>query len=177
MCWQLPWPSPLTVLNSRSRIMREIGRTLRSKASASHTKHKHNKEKVKGQMVEIRRILGTLNTPKSSPDENIGVGARASNTTTPVFESGMSSALPMPIFYGIPNTLLFLSLGFNTTACSRLIRGNFTQRELPSLIDAILSSKDEGDTVHCLPGEDAQIFIDVINEARSIPARCRKSFD
>ena len=88
MCCQLPWPSPLTMLNSCSRVMREIGRTLRSKASASHTKH--NKEKVEGHMVEIRRILGTLNASNSSPNENIGVGARASNATTPVFESGMS---------------------------------------------------------------------------------------
>ena len=39
--------------------------------------------------------------------------------------------------------------------------------ELPSLIDAIFSSDDEGDMILHLSGEDAQNFTDVINEARS----------
>ena len=56
-------------------------------------------------MVEIRRILGTLNAPNSSLNENLGVDARAPNATIPVFESGMSSTLPLPILYGILNTL------------------------------------------------------------------------
>jgi hypothetical protein len=62
----------------------------------------------------------------------------------------------------------FSFLNFNTPACKRLIRRAFTLRELPSLIGAILSSKDENDTVRCLHGDDAQAFIDVIDEVRLI---------
>ena len=92
-------PHSLTIPNNCSRIMREIGQTLRRKASASHTKH--NKEKVKGHMVEIRRILDTLSASNSSPDKNLGVGEHISNVTTPVFENGMFSVPYPPISYRI----------------------------------------------------------------------------
>ena len=62
-------------------------------------------------------------------------------------------------------------LNFNTPACERLIRGAFTQDELPSLIEAIFSGKDEGDAVHRLAGDDAQTVIDLIHEVRSRFAR------
>ena len=52
-------------------------------------------------------------------------------------------------------------------ACTRLVRRAFAVHELPSLIDAIFSSDDEGDIILHLSGEDAQNFTDVINEARS----------
>ena len=174
MSWLVLAPS-FHYTNNRSRIMREIGRTLRSKASASHTKHKRGE--VEGHMAEIRQILGTLSAPKSSLDENLGVGERVSNATTPLFENGMFSVPHPPISYRTLIAPRFLFPNFNVTACGRLIRHEFTPRELPSLIDSILSSKDEGDTVRCLSGDDAQIFIDVINEARSIPAHCRESVD
>ena len=37
--------------------------------------------------------------------------------------------------------------------------------KFPSLIEAIFLSKDGGDTIRCLLGNDAQTFIDVIDEA------------
>ena len=174
-CLDLSWLRPFTILNNCTRIMREIGQTLRRKASASHTEH--NRGEAEGHMMEIRRILGTLSASNSSPDQNLGVGERVSNATTPVFESGMFSVPHPPISYRMLIAPRFLFLNFNTTACGRLIRHKFAPHELPSLIDAILSSKDEGDTLRCLPGGDAQIFIDVIDEARFIPAHCRESVD
>ena len=59
----------------------------------------------------------------------------------------------------------------NITACERLIKREFAPHELPSLIEAILSSNDEGEMIRCLPGDDAQTFIDVIDEARSTFSR------
>jgi len=48
-----------------------------------------------------------------------------------------------------------------------LIAGFLTGHELPSLIETIFSSKDEGNTIRCLPRDDAQTFIDVMDEVRS----------
>jgi hypothetical protein len=65
--------------------------------------------------------------------------------------------------------LLLLLLNSNTPACGRLIRRAFASHELPSLIETIFSSKDESDAIHCLLGDDAQAFIDVIDEALDRP--------
>jgi len=59
----------------------------------------------------------------------------------------------------------------NIAACGHLVRREFTTHELPSLIEAILSSNDEGEKVRCLPGDDAQTFVDVIDEACSTFSR------
>ena len=48
----------------------------------------------------------------------------------------------------------------------------FDPRELPSLIEVILSNQDEGDTIRRLLGDDAQAFIDVIDEACSPLVPC-----
>ena len=56
----------------------------------------------------------------------------------------------------------------DTLACGRLIRRAFAPHELTSLVEAIFSSKDEGDAIRCLLADDAQIFIDVIDEVRFI---------
>ena len=50
-----------------------------------------------------------------------------------------------------------------------MIRRAFALHEFPSLIEAIFSSKDESDAIRCLLGDDAQAFIDVIDEALDIP--------
>ena len=63
--------------------------------------------------------------------------------------------------------------GFNIPASSRLVRRAFAPHELPSLIDVIFSSEAESDTIRRLLGDDAQAFVDVMDEVRSIPAhRC-----
>ena len=48
----------------------------------------------------------------------------------------------------------------------RLIGRSFAPRELPSLMEAIASSKDERDMIHSLLRDDTQTFIDVTDEAR-----------
>ena len=78
--------------------------------------------------------------------------------------------------YGMPIASRFLFLNFNAAAYGRLIRREFASYELPSLIDAVLSIKD-GDAIRCLSGDNAQTFIDVIDEARSTLTRHRESFN
>ena len=92
-------------------------------------------------------------------------------TTTPVSQSGASltlTSLISRITLTFPGSLL---LNFNTPACWRLSKRAFTPDELLPLIETIFSSTDEGDLVRCLRGDDAQTFIDVIDEARS-PLTC-----
>ena len=67
----------------------------------------------------------------------------------------------------VPGAFLFLN--FITPACRHLVSRRFAPDELPSLIETIFSSKDEGDAVRCLLGDDAQVFIDVIDEALDRP--------
>ena len=51
-------------------------------------------------------------------------------------------------------------------ACGRLVRRTFAPHDLPSLIEVIFSSQDESDTIRRLLGDDAQAFVDVVDEAR-----------
>jgi len=60
---------------------------------------------------------------------------------------------------------------FPTSACGRLIGRSFNRHELPSLIEAIFSGEEEGDAIGCLCRDDAQTFIDVIDEVRLAFAR------
>jgi hypothetical protein len=66
----------------------------------------------------------------------------------------------------VPDSFPFLN--FTTPACKRLIRRAFAPHELPPLVEAIFSSKDESGIARCLHGDDAQIFIDVIDEVRPV---------
>lgn len=68
----------------------------------------------------------------------------------------------------------FPSLHHDTAACGRLIRRAFLPRELPALVETILSSKDKDETIHRLPVDGAQMLIDVIYEARFMLPRRRK---
>ena len=43
----------------------------------------------------------------------------------------------------------------------------FAPDELPSLVDAIVSSKSEGEMVRGLSAADARTFVDMLDEARS----------
>lgn len=56
-------------------------------------------------------------------------------------------------------------INLDPPACRRLMRRAVGLYELPSLIETIFSSKVECDTVHSLQGDDAQTFVDVMNEA------------
>ena len=85
------------------------------------------------------------------------------------FVSPASSGAPIP-----PRSL---SLNCNTSACRRLIRFASAPHERIPLIEAILSSQDEEEVIRGLPLQDAQVFIDAINEARFPSHRHRRSRD
>lgn len=62
-----------------------------------------------------------------------------------------SAIFPCPLHYTYP-------------AYARLIKREFPPLELPLIIEEILSRGDEGDEIRCLPKEDAQTLIDVMDE-------------
>ena len=68
----------------------------------------------------------------------------------------------------------FILVGSNTPAFGFPIGRVFSPGELPFLIDTIFSSEDWSDiTRHIHSGDDAQIFVDVIDEARPAPSHHR----
>lgn len=81
-------------------------------------------------------------------------------------------APPLLIPYGILISLpgSFFSLNPDTLACGRLIRREFAPHEFPSLVEAIFANKDT-DTIRGLVRDDAQDFVDVIDEACFTSAR------
>jgi hypothetical protein len=67
----------------------------------------------------------------------------------------------------IGDVLQYLEVLSNSSEpCGRLIRRAFAPHEFPSLVEALFSSNDAGDRIRSLLGDDAQTFVDVINEAR-----------
>ena len=60
----------------------------------------------------------------------------------------------------------FLGFDFHAPAFRRLMRHEFVSDELPSLIEDIFTSNDVDDRISCLPKDDAQTFVDVIDQAR-----------
>ena len=65
----------------------------------------------------------------------------------------------------VPELSDLLCLG--EPACKRLISGSLSQEQAVSLIKAIFTSKDEIAMIRDLRGDDAQAFVDVVNEVRS----------
>ena len=66
----------------------------------------------------------------------------------------------------VPDSSNLVDLG--APACKRLITRTFSPQEVTSLIEAIFVSEDEVKMVRDLRGDDAQTFIDVIHEVRSV---------
>ena len=60
----------------------------------------------------------------------------------------------------------FFSSDSNTPAIERLISRKFVPHELPTLIEQFLMCADVGAATRRLPKDDAQTFINVIDEAR-----------
>ena len=56
----------------------------------------------------------------------------------------------------------------NPSAFERLIRREFSPPELPPLIEKIIACGDVVDTIRCLPRDEAQTFIDVMDKARDL---------
>jgi len=154
---------------NNSRVVCEIEGTLRRGVDGPHVEY--NQGKVEDHKLEIQEILGNLNaplnkslvggvlTPPSTP------GDPQDDAETSVSENCAYSAPPCRP-YAEHQLLRFLN--FDVLAYGRLIKRAFTPHELPSLIEATLSSEDEGDAIRRLLGDDAQAFIDVIDEVRSI---------
>jgi hypothetical protein len=72
----------------------------------------------------------------------------------------------------IGDVLQYLEVLSNSSEpCGRLIRRAFAPHELPSLVEALFSSNDASDRIRSLLGDNAQTFVDVINEARPTSAR------
>ena len=180
---RLAQPCTPTVSNNL-RLSSEIERTLRGWADAPHTER--NNENVCDHKPEIQRILGVLTTQESAPGVGgPGVGERSPRlapvvphdtaTVSISGESGASLAPPPPTSCGTliapPNS--FFHLNSNRSAFGLLIGRAFDPRELPLLVEAIFSNKDERDTIRRLRGDDAQIFIDLMDEARSAFAHHR----
>ena len=93
-------------------------------------------------------------------------------TTTSLSEIGTRLASPLSMLSGVLIAPKPTLLNYNTQAFGFLIRRAFGPAELPFLIDAIFSSRDESDIIRRIrSGDDAQTFVDVIDEARSVLAR------
>lgn len=100
-----------------------------------------------------------------TPPDAVGPHDAGDAATTTLYNIG--TPLAHLRRHGILIAPRFIFLNFNAPAFGFLIRRAFNQHELPLLIHVIFSSKDEGDIIRCLSsGDDAQTFIDVIDEAR-----------
>ena len=97
--------------------------------------------------------------------------------TTSVSKSGTNLPIPSRISYGILIDPDSFFLNLDAPACGHLIRREFAPHALPSLIEAIFTSKDVDDTIRSLLRDDAQTFVDVIDEARSTFAYRRESIN
>jgi len=68
--------------------------------------------------------------------------------------------------YGMLINPRFIHVGSNAPAFGFLIERVFSPGELPFLIDTIFLSEDWGDVIRRIhSGDDAQTFVDVIDEA------------
>ena len=148
------WPRSIYSFTRQPRVTEEIERTLRREANTPRTKH--NKNKVKGQKLKLktREILGARNPPTTPLDP---IDSRGTATTS-IPESGIS--------FSPPFADLVRGADHPVPACGRLVRRTFAPHELPSLMEVIFSSQDEGDTIRRLLGDDEQAFVDVVDEAR-----------
>ena len=95
-----------------SRVTHEIERTLRRGANMPRTRR--NKGKVEGQKLKIQEIHNTLNAPGASLDGTLSLSelVSADSATTSVSGSGMFSASPSSISYGVLITPAFSTLVF-----------------------------------------------------------------
>lgn len=139
-------------------------------ASTPHAKYK--REKLENLLRSIQQILNIIRAPRSPLGKHLGVDECVS---TPVTENGTALSLSLQTLCGVLIDIRSFFLNCNTPACERLVRRRFDQQELPSLIDAVLSSNSGGETIRSLSARDAQTLIDVIDEVHSTAACHHKS--
>lgn len=73
---------------------------------------------------------------------------------------------PRPIQVHEAQPMTSSLVGLHASACERLIHRAFSPHEVISLIEAVFTSKREIQMVRDLRGDAAQVFIDVVHEAR-----------
>ena len=102
--------------------------------------------------------------------ESLGPVDPNSTTTTSASEKGLFSSQPLLVLYGA-----LIAPNCDVVAYRRLIGRTFDRlRDLPSLIEAIVSSEDKGETISRLSVVDAQTLIDVMDEVCSrFTCHCR----
>ena len=102
--------------------------------------------------------------------ESLGPVDPNSTTTTSASEKGLFSSQPLLVLYGA-----LIAPSCDVVAYRRLIGRTFDRlRDLPSLIEAIVSSEDKGETISRLSVVDAQTLIDVMDEVCSrFTCHCR----
>ena len=145
-----------------SRVVCEIEQTLRRGVDGLHI----DKGKVEDHKLKIQELLGTLNAPLN---KGFAGDVCAPPATTSASKDGAYSAGPRR-----PHAkyiLIARVFNFNPPACRRLIRRGFAPHELSSLIEAIFSNEDEGGVIRRLLSDNAQTFIDVMDEVRLTYAR------
>ena len=99
-------------------------------------------------MLEIKQMLGAI--------------SKNSKKLNSVFLASLSLILCKD--WLLPDSSFSTS---NTAACERLVKREFAPHELPSPIEAIFWNNGDSEMIRCLPRDDAKIFVDVIDEARS----------
>jgi hypothetical protein len=141
------YPHPYS--NNNSRTTRDIERVLR--AGASMPGIQYDKSKIEEYKRKIEQMLGALSTPRSSLVRESGEDQRAPELVDVDSRENVTTSDFSQLY---------------TPAFRRLLRGKFAPGELPSLIKDILARKDVDDITRGLPKDDAQTFIDTMDEVR-----------
>ena len=144
------------IINTTAAINRELDN---EQMRRHQTEPRENREKVE-------RVL-------KGKDEEMEHEAKGSEVATIIPRVVRPQSHSYRSFYQYSLFPLFF-LNSDAPACRRLIERVFAPGELPSLIEAAFSSKDETDMIRRLRGNDAQTFIDVIDEACHPPTRHRE---
>ena len=157
--------------------MYRIQETLARGAGTPHTDY--DKEALKNQVLEVGRLLDTLKESNSSTGANLDVIERDPEPTS-ADPHDAAVTIASPSVRGTSNSPTLTNFACSTdfsriflpqpkrAACERLIRREFALHEFPSLIETISSKKDEDEMIHHIPAADAQTFIDVVDEVRSV---------
>ncbi|KAF9791048.1 kinase-like domain-containing protein [Thelephora terrestris] len=141
---------PIGPLEDLGRVFGEIALTIRRGSTVPHLQY--DKDKIEGHKPEIQEILSALNAPTSSPPKE--------STAVPD-----ESVAPKPPTGSCDPTTNSAS----QSAMRRLIGRTFPPDQLASLVETICTCKNSSGTIRSLTGDDAQTFIDAVDEALDRP--------
>ena len=137
-----PTPDPTSRMSIAPGILYDPPSTPPRPARRAHRVADHHPTAKPGTVRPMKRKLANSHSHDSTSDDSPPLMAR-----------------PIPELSDL--------LGLGVPAYKRLIGGSLSQEQVISLIKAILTSKDEAAMIRNLRGEDAQAFVDVVNEVRS----------